>query len=196
MSDLFINHLWQWLLLVAALIFAIYTLFIIKNEVQTYQEDASPLEIGNIEIDIANWWTLVESKKYFFHYERRDTRYEWFAKLQYCPTQNFKKIQDVFEQYLYEQKIFFDPDVNITTEPSHLFINPQTRSKIIECLRVEGKATQNQSKRIYWDIFVFRIEHENSYYIFESWSSVLNGMLEGPFFEEAVTNMRILSHVN
>lgn len=185
------NNLWQWLILLAALIFAIYTLFIVKNEVKTFQEESQPLRIGEVELQIANWWTAKTKSSHLHLFERTDTRYDWYAKLEYIECQKFEKIEIIFEKYLSTLQIAFDPDVVVTTEPSHLFIDTNSREQIIECLRVEGKATQDQMNRIYLDLYVFRVRNNQNYYVFESLSSVLNGMLEGPFFEEAVSRLKV-----
>ena len=193
MSEIFSQHLWQWLILLAVLGFAIYALFIIKNEKQTFIDESSPLSLGEVSLDIPNWWTLTREEENSYYYERTDTRYEWFSKLDFVTANEFEKIEDIFDRYILKQSVQFDPDVTITTNPRHLFFAEGTADKIIECLRVEGMGTQHGNKRIYWDVYLFRLNDSSDYYIFESWSSVLNGMLEGPFFEESVSRMRITS---
>lgn len=192
MIDFILQHALSWLLLIGALLFSVYALFVIKNEVQTYKDDSAPIRIGRIEIDIANWWTLVKTLPQGFRYERTDGRYEWFGKFECFNPSRFIKIEDIFDSYIKEQDIALDPDSIVTTESSHIFKEIPTRKAITECVRVEGKGSQHNNKRIYWDLYIFRIGTEKEYYQFESWSSVLNGMLEGPFFEEAVSLIRLI----
>lgn len=193
MNEIFSNHLWQWLILLAVIGFAIYALFVIKNEGQNYIDESSPLSVGEVILNIPNWWTLTREQKDSYYYERTDTRYEWFSKIDFVRADQFEKIEDIFDRYILKQNVQFDPDVTLTTTPEHLFFSEGTASKIIECLRVEGMGTQNLSKRIYWDVYLFRLNDSSDYYIFESWSSVLNGMLEGPYFEESVSRMKVSS---
>ena len=191
MSEIFLNNLWQWLLLLAVLIFAIYAMFVIKNEKETYDDESSPLNIGQIQIRIPHWWTQTKNSDSSYYFERTDTRYEWYCKLDFIQPESFQKIEDIFDLYIQEKNVQFDPDVTITTNPTHLFFAPGVSDKIIECLRVEGMGTQNNNKRIYWDVYLLRLGDDPAYYIFESWSSVLHGMLEGPFFETAVSRLKI-----
>ena len=51
-------------------------------------------------------------------------------------------------------------------------------------LRVEGKATEKVINRLYLDIYLF--QYKEDAYFFISRSSVLNGIVEGPFFEEMI----------
>lgn len=196
--EIFSQHFWQWLIFLALFIFAIYTMFVIKNEGQSFEDDSSPMDLGEIILKIPKWWTLVSDKKNSYRFERTDTRYEWYAQLDFIQSTQSddsnnerEKIQNIFDSYLEKQKVSFDPDVTVTTEPSHLFFTPEVSNQITECLRVEGMGTQDRTKRIYWDVYLFRINGRQDYYILESWSSVLNGMLEGPYFEESVSRLEI-----
>jgi hypothetical protein len=57
---------------------------------------------------------------------------------------------------------------------------------------VEGKASQNVVDRIYYDIYIMRALNDDGYFIFESWSSVLNGLVEGPYFEEGLSELSFI----
>ena len=55
-------------------------------------------------------------------------------------------------------------------------------------IEVGGTATENTIDRIYYDIAMIR--SDNEILICESKSSILNGAVEGPYFEEVLKRIR------
>lgn len=80
-------------------------------------------------------------------------------------------------------------DVVFETDSRVLFRDSAIQEHFQEVIRVEGKASQNVIKRIYYDIYLMRAQDDKGYFIFESWSSVLNGLVEGPYFEESLSEL-------
>ena len=56
-------------------------------------------------------------------------------------------------------------------------------------VRLEGTATQEQTERLYYDAFLVREIKSGHYLYAESKSSILNGLVEGPYFEEVMLRL-------
>ena len=77
------------------------------------------------------------------------------------------------------------------TDPSHLLLNPKTSEAFKSFVRVEGTCTEKKIYRFYYDIMIGVLENDQTLWC-QSKSSVLNGCVEGPFFEEALKNLKVL----
>ena len=80
-------------------------------------------------------------------------------------------------------------DVVFETDSRVLFRDSEIQEHFQEIIRVEGKASENVVERIYYDIYIMRAQNDSGYFIFESKSSVLNGLVEGPYFEESLAEL-------
>jgi hypothetical protein len=99
---------------------------------------------------------------------------------------------DLLEDKLNLENIEFDMDVAFETDSRVLFRDSEIQEHFQEIIRVEGRASQNVIDRIYYDIYIMRSQDDNGYFLFESWSSVLNGSVEGPFFEESLSELSFI----
>lgn len=186
----FMANIWQWLLLIGLLGFAVYCMFVIKNEKKTFIEDSYLITFGSLQIPIPNWWTLTQINDNEIHFHRSDTYYNWLAKFQYKNETEPLELTEHLENKLDAEKIEFDPSVTIGTDPRHIIQDQSIAVQFPETIRIEGSATKDGNERVFLDWVFLRKENENSYFLFESNSSVLNGSLEGPFFEEALFQMQ------
>lgn len=184
--DIFTNHVFDWLLLLSVIIGAFYTLKIIGEEKTTFKEESYEVRFGNLSLAIPRWWTIVEQDDTHLRFERTDTRYSWFANFAYFPDHQGKSMPDLLEEKLDLEKIEFDMDVIFETDSRVLFRDSEIQEQFQEVIRVEGKGSENQIERIYYDIYLMRALNDSGYFIFESKSSILNGALEGPYFEESL----------
>lgn len=184
--DIFSNHIFDWLMLLGVLGAAFYTLKVIGEEKTTFKEESYEVQFGNLSLDIPSWWTLVEQKDTQLRFERTDTKYEWYALYTYIPDHQGKSMPDLLEDKLNLEKIEFDMDVVFETDSRVAFRDPRIQEYFQEMIRVEGKGSKNEVDRIYYDIYLMRGLEDSGYFIFESKSSVLNGALEGPYFEESL----------
>jgi uncharacterized phage-like protein YoqJ len=179
----------QWLFLIGLLITGLITVFIIKNEKKTYREEAVSFHWQNFNLLIPNWWTCTEKSKDKLNFKRTDTRYEWYAQFQFIPSE-LKTSDEFIAKHLEDLNIFYDEDeVSIENEAAHLFLDKVICEKVFQFARVEGTATQNSLDRVYYDLVIFKLEEKSGFYLFESHASVLNGGVEGPYFEEALKLM-------
>lgn len=184
--DIFTNHFLDWLILLTIVAGAIYTLRIIGQEKSSFKDEAYEVQFGDLKLMIPNWWTITEQTETHLKFERTDTRYDWHATFSYCPQPTQKEMPQILEDKLNQEGIEFDMDVTFETDSRVLFRDSKIQEYFQEVIRVEGKASQNVTERIYYDIFLMRGLHTQGYFVFESWSSVLNGLVEGPYFEESL----------
>lgn len=179
MSDIF----W-WVVLVAVLIFATYAAFVIKGEKSVALEDAILLKFKGLEIPIPPWWTLTTDKDELKIFERTDTHYEWHARFSFT-NEEYRDLQAAFEHLATSNELIFDKDTSIIHEPTSF---KELVAQGIEALRIEGTATKGSEHRVYYDAALLKVD--NGIVILESESSVLNGLLEGPFFEQALHHIK------
>lgn len=187
--DIFTNHIFEWFLLVSGILAALYTLKIIGEEKSTFREEAYAVQFGKLELMIPKWWTITEESQHCLKFERTDTRYDWYALYQYFPSHENKELPQLLEEKLNLEKIEFDIDVVFETDSRVLFRDDVVQKLFQEVIRVEGQASQDVEDRIYYDIYLMRAENDEGYFIFESKSSILNGAIEGPYFEESLSEL-------
>ena len=190
--DIFTNHLLDWLILLIIMGGAIYTMRIIGEEKSTFKDDSYEVRFGNLSLIIPNWWTIIEETSMHLRFERTDTRYEWHSTFTYFPDHQDKSMPQLLEDKLNIESIEFDMDVVFETDSRVLFRDSKIQEHFQEVIRVEGKASQNVVDRIYYDIYLMRGLNDKGYFIFESWSSVLNGLVEGPYFEEGLSELSFI----
>lgn len=190
--DLLQNHFLDWIILIALIVGAMYTLKIIGQEKSTFKDDSYKVQFGDLEMMIPNWWTLTEQTPTQIKFERTDTRYDWFASFCYFPDHEGKDMPKLLEEKLNLEKIEFDMDVVFETDSRVLFRDDEIQKEFQEVIRVEGKASQDVIERIYYDIYLMRRLDDKGYFLFESRSSVLNGLVEGPYFEESLSELSFI----
>lgn len=190
--EIFTSHLFEWLLLLLLLGGAIYTLKIIGEEKSSFREDSYEVQFGDLKLMIPNWWSLTEHSPTQLKFERTDTRYDWYAYFTYFPEAANKELPKLLEDKLNQEAIEFDMDVVFETDSRVLFRDDKIQEQFQEVIRVEGQASQNVVDRIYYDIYLMRRLHDQGYFIFESRSSVLNGLVEGPYFEESLSELSFI----
>jgi hypothetical protein len=190
--DIFINHMFDWMVLILLIVGAIYTMKVIGQEKSTFRNESYLVSFADLCLMIPNWWTITEQNEQSLKFERTDTRYDWYALFQYFPDHQDKTMPQLLEDKLNLEKIEFDEDVVFETDSRVIFRDSEVQEKFQEVIRVEGKGSQDVIDRIYYDIYVMRGLEDKGYYIFESKSSVLNGALEGPYFEESLAELSLI----
>lgn len=190
--DIFTGHLFEWFILITLIAGAIYTMQVIGQEKSTFRQEAYEVQFGDLGLMIPNWWTLTEQSPSQLKFERTDTYYNWYALYCYISDHEEKDLPKLLEEKLNREAIEFDPDVIFETDSRILFRDPLIQEQFQEIIRIEGKATQNAIDRIYCDIYLMRRLEGRGYFLFESRSSVLNGSLEGPYFEESLSELSFI----
>jgi hypothetical protein len=190
--DIFQNHLVDWLILILIIGLAIYAMKVIGEEKSTFKDESFEVQFGNLSLMIPNWWTITEQTSTLLKFERTDTRYDWYANFQYFTDHENKDMPKLLEEKLDQMKIEFDMDVVFETDSRVLFRDDKIQEHFQEVIRVEGQASENVVERIYYDVYVMRGLNDSGYFIFESRSSVLNGLVEGPYFEESLAELSFI----
>lgn len=190
--DIFINHMFDWVVLILLIVGAIYTMKVIGQEKSTFRNESYLVSFADLCLMIPDWWTITQQSQHTLKFERTDTRYDWFALFQYFPDHQDKTMPQLLEDKLNLEKIEFDEDVVFETDSRVIFRDSEIQEKFQEVIRVEGKGSQDVVDRIYYDIYIMRALEDKGYYIFESRSSVLNGALEGPYFEESLAELSLI----
>ncbi len=186
------NHAFDWLLLATLIGLALYTLKIIGQEKSSFKQESYEVQFSDLALMIPNWWTLTSQTEHQLKFERTDTRYDWYALYTYFPNSEGKDMPKLLEEKLNLEGIEFDMDVVFETDSRVLFRDDRIQEQFQEVIRVEGKASQRVVDRIYYDIYLMRRLNDDGYFIFESWSSVLNGLVEGPYFEESLSELSFI----
>jgi len=178
------SNIFWWTLLILVLAFAIYAALVIKNEKVEALSTGKKLLFHGFEFNIPRWWTMTTEEDNKLVFERTDTRYDWKSKFHWVPNPS-GDLQDTFEKMATKRNLIFDEDTSIVQAPSMLV---EIHQQGIEALRIEGTATEDSEHRVYYDAFI--IQGDKGHLYLESRSSILNGLLEGPFFEQTISKIK------
>lgn len=184
--------LWQLILEWTAVVFlfglGIYTARIIKNEKTNYLKEAREVHFQHFKLFVPKWWGDVETNSQNeICFKRLDTRYEWEAHFHWKTALSELDLINLFQSQIHDRKILFDEDASIIYNPTDFLLGEY------EVVRLEGTATQDQQERLYYDAFLIRQKNSLNYLYAESKSSVLNGLVEGPYFEEVMKRLELNS---
>jgi hypothetical protein len=185
-------HLFEWLILILLLGGMIYTLKIIGQEKSSFKDESYEVQFEDLSLMIPNWWTIIEQTPTTIKFQRTDTRYDWYAIFTYFPDHEGKAMPLILEEKLNSEILEFDMDVVFETDSRVLFRDEKIQEEFQEVIRVEGQASQDVVERLYYDIYLMRRLNDKGYFIFESRSSVLNGIVEGPYFEESLSELKFI----
>jgi hypothetical protein len=189
--EIFSEHILGWLTVLALLGAGFYTMRIIGEEKSSFKDDSYQVTFGELVLMIPNWWSITSQTDHELRFERTDTRYDWYAVFKYVPNHEGKDLPKLLEEKLDLEELEFDEDVVFETDSRVLFRDSKVQEHFQEMIRVEGKASQKIVDRVYYDVLITRAQNEAGYFIFESKSSVLNGLVEGPYFEESLSELEL-----
>lgn len=140
---------------------------------------------------------MTEESNHHVLWERTDTRYEWQAKLQWEEGLNKSiSIEEDFKNRIEELEMIFDLDSSDILMPSDFKSMKEVNEGILELVRIEGTATQSGTERRYLDAFLIRDHAREETLFATSLSSVLNGLVEGPYFEEMMLTLKYRPNCN
>lgn len=186
------ENLTAWLIIIGLTLLAAYTMYVIKNEKQSYLETAINFDFHGIRFLIPLWWTQTATETDYAAFERKDTRYDWIAKFFFYVDESNAPIEELFKEKIKKLDLVFDQDTSVIYNPIHFQKNPYVQNKVLEIVRIEGTATEDGCERVYYDAILIRNLKTDECVYCSSRSSILNGGIEGPFFEEAIMNFEQL----
>ncbi len=176
--DFFIDPAWVALFFVFLL--TIYMMVIIRREKQTYLTHSSAFLFDDFILYPPSWWEIKNQETGYLSFERADTFYEWVASFQ---TKELEKVASL-KKRLEDLKIILDHDSS--KMPS---FSCELDSEW-EYASIEGTGTQDSERRIFYQGKLFTHRFTKKKLLCESLSSVLNGGLEGPYFEEVLKRIK------
>ncbi len=184
----------EWLAFFLLIGLGVYTMKVIKNEKKVYLENAIEVHFFHFKLLTPTWWSQVETENdNTICFKRLDTRYDWEARFHWVTEKKDIGLIELFKEKITERKILFDEENSVIHNPTDFRDKDLIKSGLYEMVRLEGTATLDKSERLYYDAFLVR-EISTGYYLYaESKSSILNGLVEGPYFEEVMIRLS-LSH--
>lgn len=184
----------EWLIFFGILAFGVYTMKVIKQEKQNYLDNAQKIIFKNFILLTPKWWSLVPTdSENEICFKRLDTRYDWEARFIWHPEKNETDLIELFKSHIHARHILFDEENSIIHNPSDFKEKDLIASGDFEMLRLEGTATADRAERLYYDAFLIRNLKTHQYLYAESKSSILNGLVEGPYFEEVMLRLNFTS---
>ncbi|MDA9189659.1 hypothetical protein N9O57_01625 [bacterium] len=169
------------------ILFAIYS---IRKEDRSYPKLGIDYFLQGVTIKVPPWWTQVEKDSQKLNrltFKRTDTRYEWHASFSYH-FEDLASVEEKYKEIIKSKGILFD-------EVPSVIHRDQTAPKLIrhykdtQAVRIESTATGPDSKRMYFDLTLIYFPSKGAYLLCENQSSVLNGMVEGPFYDKVLKNL-------
>lgn len=184
----------SWIFLGLFLVAMIYTMIVIREEKASYKDNARAKDFGPYVFPVPSWWSCTTETESLLVFERTDTRYDWKAQI-FWLTESLPSlsIEERFIEILKQKHLEFDEINSVIHEPESFKQHPLVQSGRWDICRVEGTATLSQVERVYYDAFLIRDLVLDKYLYCESKSSVLNGLVEGPYFEEMMSLVELSS---
>ncbi|MBH49092.1 MAG: hypothetical protein CME71_13070 [Halobacteriovorax sp.] len=186
-SELFTQHPIAWTLILSFLIGLMYAMRAIKKEKDVFIENPTLVEFGPYILKTPGWWSITSTTDSSIRFERTDTRYDWYAEFFLSDLTHESDVIEEFKEEIHKRSLLFDEDAGVIHQPLSMKKEALEHSDIA---RVEGTATQNGIERVYFDAMLAFDRDLNKRIWAESKSSVLNGLVEGPYFEYVIQNLK------
>lgn len=182
-SNLFIENWMSWLALITTLVVLAYTAHIITNEKRVFLKSPLTFDIAHLQIQVPRWWGITEQSDSTISFKRTDTRYDWFSNFKWIDLEGEDKTaQELLDHHLASKNLILDDDQLVSEEWS--------TQENLKAYRWESTGTKDCEHRVYYDICFIKDDEKKGYLVCESESSILNGLLEGPFFEEVLRRVK------
>jgi|GEM_PF-1907777 len=188
------SFIWPWLVVIAILSFLVLAAKSIKNEKDIYVSYGQWKELGHFLLKIPPWWTAkLEKHENLIEFYRADTHYDWKAQFEIIPLEDFPdkllSLEEMAKSFLRKQKIELDPNAISHRGKSPFESNFQEVTSPL-FYNIENTGTKNGLDRIYFHLVLISWPEKNQLMIATSEASVLNGCVEGPYFEEVIKTIK------
>lgn len=182
----------SWILLSLIMIALLYTALIIKREKKDYLKRAKLKKFFDYKLLIPPWWSSTEESPQHMRFERQDTHHNWIARFERKPCPPSLTSEEIVQKECERMEIEFGPEPPEKTTDAHFIKNHSLRERLSsQSIRLEGRAHQFQTERCYLDLVIVKQNHCPHYDLFYSRSSVLTGLIEGPYFEQVLKNLTL-----
>jgi hypothetical protein len=183
----------EWSVVVGLLLALLYTMRVIRREKGVYLKTAVPVTIGPFVLLTPSWWQQQEDEnKTGTSFHRGDTRYDWRAHFDFQAGKQKQSLEEQMLKLIKSEELLFDQDSTIIHTPSHFETHPLVQKGLAHVIRIEGTATQRQIERVYFDAYIVSLASGEGRLVAKSRSSILNGIVEGPYFEEVLNRFELL----
>ncbi|MDD4976629.1 MAG: hypothetical protein PHY93_19895 [Bacteriovorax sp.] len=183
----------EWLSLILLIGLGVYTMWVIKNEQKAYIKNARVVVFKQFKLFTPTWWgEIPTNSEDELCFKRLDTRYDWEARFIWNSTGVHQDLIELFKEHIHQRKILFDEETSIIYNPTDFRDSKLITSGLYEMVRLEGTATADRQDRLYYDAFLIREIKSGRFLYAESKSSILNGLVEGPYFEAVMTRLELV----
>ena len=183
------------LIILTFLALLLYTAIVVFVEAAAYRANARPLFFRHFCFALPSWWRESSRGQGFVIFERNDISLDWSVKFEAIPYDPLPP-EAIMAKLVGDRRIVFDMGTGAVLVTEDFQDRAEVQNGDLEIVRIEGTATESEEGRIYYDIFLFKDNKNGQLIVCESKSSVLNGMVEGPYFEEAILNYRYLDAID
>ena len=179
---------WPWGLAILLLLAMVHTLIVVKEERFSFHDSAIPIHFHYFHFLIPSWWLPKQENSHQYSFERRDAHHDWKASLYWFDdSESPLSLVERGRSFMREKCIQFDEDSGFVKNPVAMFEgHPTHPSNKVEMVRIEGTATKGGIERKYIDLFVAKARKQKGHLLAISECGILNGPLEGPYFEEVI----------
>ena len=178
----------EWAIVIFVLLGLLYTLIVVREEHASFRDSAIPIDFHQFRFLIPSWWLPKRENSHQYSFERRDFHHDWKAFLYWFDdSPDSLSLVERGRSFMRKEGIQFDADCSFVKNPKAKFEGrPFQSHDKVEMVRIEGAATKAGIERKYIDIFVAKIRKQKGHLLAFSECGVLNGPLEGPYFEEVM----------
>ena len=186
----------SWLILCSLIIALLYTALVVKNERSRYLKQGQWTVFGDYQLLIPPWWTPTLHSPQALSYARTDYPSDWHAHFERKPCDPILTAPRYCSSRMHPPPSTIRPPVsgNYRRMPA-LCSTPKIASHWPPppCAS-SGPAGQFSTQRCHLDLLVIKHRHCPYYDLFYSWSSILYGLMEGPYFDEVLRGLRLLKN--
>ena len=189
-----------WALLAFFLFFLLYMAIVIREERTAFLESARAFFFHDFLFQVPSWWFLLEKRPFRACFGGKNKN--WKVSFFWYPENSSKTLSSFIQErgYIFDQKnkdyekypssLSFYSDLRRQGLESPF--KEQGEKKEIWMERMEGTVSTGDGERKYVDIFLIGPKEQSKnagqlLALFES--SVLGGLLEGPYFEEMMSGL-------
>ncbi len=188
-------QIFSWTFVILMIFWGLYTLRVINREKTHFKYHSKAFSLPHYRLFVPLWWTATKMSddEPYIRFERTDTRYDWYAFFTWKKGKESETLESIANAWLLKEEIQIDEDRKLTTNKEHLLFPEEIKPHIDAVYRIEGTATEKESERIYYDLCLIKDRRYPEFFFAENKSSVLNGLVEGPYFEETLKHLESLN---
>ncbi len=187
-----INQIIQWIFVLILILFLLYISYKIKNEFKNYSQNKKLFKLRKFNFFVPSWWEPVRNNNEI-KFTSKSSQEVWYSSVEVIKSgDDDLPPETILDKKIEKMKITFDH--GHITYKNELPGNTtyQEENNNLNFTFKEGTGTENDSRRIYLQIAIILHKKEPNYYVItKSLSPVLDGGVEGPYFEELIKSIHL-----